>query len=137
MTLAIGIVHAVLAASAVVASLLAVMARTPARIRSRVSVSACIVVLQTIVGDAFYLPYLRSAKPVLLGLKSTGRSVADLFDVKEHLAFVVLATTLGAVLLVREEAKSTNVLRVLLGTAHGGTVLVAALGLACASIRTP
>jgi hypothetical protein len=136
-TIALTTLHAALGLAVIAASLFAVVARTPERIRRRISLMTAVVLFQTAIGDALYPRYLTSAKPVLQTLAAGSRSVADIFDVKEHLAFVVLVLTLGAFVLTRREPKPTTTVRVLVGSAHGASILVAALGLACASVRTP
>jgi hypothetical protein len=136
-TVALLVVHAVLGLTALVASVLGVQARTPARARWVASLLVGAVVLQTLAGDVLYPAYLRTAKPVLAALAAGSRSGADLFDVKEHLAFFALALTLGAFVQTRTDPKPTPLLRVLFGGAHAAIVLVATLGLAVASLRTP
>lgn len=137
MALLLLILHATLAAGAVVASVLGVQARTSDRARLMATILLATVTAQTVVGDVLYPIYLRSAKPTLRTFSDGARSVADVFDVKEHLAFFALVFSIGAFILTRKEPKPTIFLRVLFGGAHGAIVLVAALGLVVASIKTP
>jgi hypothetical protein len=137
MTFALLLLHGVLALGAVVVSVLGVQARSAERVRAMAALLLAVVVSQTVVGDVIYPLYLRTAKPVLRALTAGARSPAELFDVKEHLAFVALALALGAFVVSRTEPKPTLFVRVLLGGAHGAIVLVAVLGLAVASMRTP
>lgn len=137
MTVTLLVLHAILALTSVIASVLGVQARTPERVRSMASLLLASVVSQTLVGDVLYPIYLRNAKPALLALSAGSRSAADIFEVKEHLAFFALVLTVGAFALSRSEPKPTTFLRVLFSGAHGTIVLVATLGLVVASLRTP
>ncbi len=96
-----------------------------------------VVAAQTAVGDLLYPMYLRRAKPALRVLAAGSRSAADVFDVKEHLAFFALVLTIGVFALTRTEPKPTALVRVLFGSAHGAIVIVAVLGLVVASLKTP
>ena len=80
---------------------------------------------------------MRTTKPALRALSAGSRSVADVFEVKEHLAFLALVLALGAFVLSRRDPRATPLLRVLFGSAHGAIVLTATLGLVVASLRTP
>jgi hypothetical protein len=137
MTVALLIVHAILALTAATVSVLGVQARTPERVRSVGSWLLGAVGLQTAVGDVLYPIYLRTAKPALRALSAGSRSAADIFEVKEHLAFLALVLAIGAFVVSRSEPKPTIFVRVLFGGAHGAIVLVATLGLVVASLRTP
>jgi hypothetical protein len=137
MTTALLVLHAFLAITSAIASVLGVQARTPERVRSMASVLLASVSSQTVVGDVLYPIYLRSAKPALRAMSAGSRSVADLFEIKEHLAFFALVSTIGVFVITRREPKPTAVVRVLFGSAHGMIVIVATLGLALASVRTP
>ena len=88
-------------------------------------------------GRPLYTFYLKSTKPVLKDFASGGRSVADAFDVKEHLAFLALVMATGAFVLTRNRPKPTSLVRVLVSGAHGAVVLTAAIGLIVPSIKTP
>ncbi len=130
--------HGLLALTSIVASVLGVLARMPARARAMASYLLASVTLQTFVGDLLLYPlYLRSAKPVLQTLAGGSRSAADVFEIKEHLAFFVLALTIGVYVVTRREPKPTVFVRVLFGCTHGAIILVATLGLVVASLRTP
>jgi hypothetical protein len=137
MTVTLLLLHAILALTAVTVSVLGVQARSPERVRLMALLLLAAVVAQTTVGDVLYPMYLRTAKPALRALSAGARSAADLFEVKEHLAFFALVLSLGAFVLSRTEPKPTTLVRVLFGGAHGLIVLVATLGLAVASMRTP
>jgi hypothetical protein len=137
MTVAVLLLHTILAITAITVSVLGVQARSSERVRLMASLLLATVVSQTIVGDVLYPIYLRTAKPALRALSAGSRSVADLFDVKEHLAFFALALSVGVFAVSRTEPKPTTFVRVLFGGAHGIIVLVATLGLAVASMRTP
>jgi hypothetical protein len=127
-----------LAATVVVASVLAVQARSVERFRRSVSMLLAALVAQTLAGDLLYPTYLRRAKPILRALSAGSRSAADVFDVKEHLALLALVLTLGAFFAARGEGvKVGPFLRVLVGSAHGAIILVAALGLVVASLKQP
>ncbi len=92
---------------------------------------------QTTVGDVLYPIYLRTAKPTLRGFSAGSRSVADVFDVKEHLAFFALVLAIAAFVLTRTEPKPTPLLRVLFEYSRRGVILVAALGFVVWSIKAP
>ncbi len=126
-----------LAAIAVVTSVLGASARTAARARSLASALCAAVVAQTIVGDVIYPAYLERAKPVLKTLAAGSRSLAEAFDVKEHLAFLALAGALGVFVLTRTAPKPTALVRTLFGCTHAAIVVVAILGIVVASVKTP
>jgi hypothetical protein len=131
------VVHTVLAGAAIVVSILGVQSRTAARARRMATALFATVAVQSLVGDVLYPIYLSRAKPLLVRLEAGSRSVADVFDVKEHLAFFALVFSIGVFVLTRTEPKPTTFHRLLFGCAHGAIVLVAALGLVVASVRTP
>jgi hypothetical protein len=137
MTIALLIGHGVLAALAIVISILGVQTRVPERARKLATWLLVVVGLQTALGDVLYPIYVVHAKPVLATLHAGARSVADLFDVKEHLAFFALVFTLSVFVLSRSQRRTGPLLRVLFGCAHGSIVLVAVLGLAVASVKLP
>jgi hypothetical protein len=137
MTALLLVVHAALALSAITISILGVQARRSDRSRSLAAWLLAVVGTQTIVGDVLYPTYLRTAKPALRMLTAGARSAADIFEVKEHLAFVALACAIGAFVITRTEPKPDALVRVLFGSAHGAIVLVAVLGLVVASLRLP
>ncbi len=137
MTILLLLVHATLALSAITVSVLGVQARRSDRSRSLAGWLLGIVAAQTLVGDVIYPIYLRTAKPALRAMAAGARSAADIFEVKEHLAFIALACALGAFVITRTEPKPDTFLRVLFGSAHGAIVLVAVLGLVVASLRLP
>jgi hypothetical protein len=137
MTTVLLTLHGLLALVAVTVSVLAVQARTPERVRATASFLLGALGAQTVVGDVLYPLYLRTAKPALRALSAGSRSVAEVFEIKEHLAFVALVLALGAFVVSRREPKPTALLRVLFGGAHGAIVLTATLGLVVASLRTP
>ena len=137
MSTVLRIFHVALAAAAVIVSMLGVQARTAARARRAATALLVTVVAQTFVGDFLYPLYLEHTKPRLQMLASGARSVADVFDVKEHLAFFTLVLAIGAFSLTRTDSKPGPLLRVMFGCAHGGIILVAALGLVVASIGAP
>jgi ABC-type sulfate transport system permease component len=101
------------------------------------SALAAIVIAQTVVGNVLYPHYLRNAKPTLQALAAGARSAADVFEVKEHLAFVALVLALGAFAATRRDPRPTVFVRSLFGAAHGAILLVAVLGLVVASLKTP
>jgi len=130
--------HGGLALLLVVVSVLAVQARTTERLKRTTSVLLALVLAQTVVGDVLYPIYLRAAKPSLRVLEAGSRSVADVFEVKEHLAFFALVLALGACLVARQgRAQPGPLVRVLVAGAHAAIVLVATLGLVVASMRLP
>jgi hypothetical protein len=129
--------HAALATTAIIASVLGVQARTPERVRSMGAWLLGAVGAQVAVGGVLYPTYLRTAKPALAGLSAGSRSASEIFEVKEHLAFVALVLALGAFVVSRSEPKPTPFVRLLFGGAHGAIVIVATLGLVVASLRTP
>lgn len=137
MTSILLVVHGTLALSALVASILGVQARTPERARQAATWLLATVGSQTVIGDVLYPAYLQPVKPVLQAMSAGGRSAADIFEVKEHLAFLALVTAIGAFVITRREARPTPFVRVLFGGAHAAIVLVATLGLVVASLRTP
>jgi hypothetical protein len=137
MTVALLALHACLALAALTTSVLGVQARSPERARAMASLLLTSVGVQTVVGDVLYPMYLRNAKPALRALSAGSRSVADVFEVKEHLAFLALVLALGAFVVTRTEPKPTTFLRALFGGAHGAIALTATLGLVIASLRTP
>lgn len=136
-TVALLVTHATLALAAITASILGVVARTPARLRRMATWLFGAVVAQTLVGDVLYPFYLREAKPVLAKLSAGSRSVADVFDVKEHLAFFALVLAVGVFVLTRREPRATPFVRMLFGCAHGAVIVVAILGAVVASVATP
>lgn len=131
------VLHGALGLTAVVVSVLGVQARRSDRTRRLAGLLAAVVGAQVSVGAVLYPFYLRSAKPVLAGLVAGGRSAADIFEVKEHLAFVALACALGAFVITRNEPKPDLFVRTLFGCAHGAIIVVAVLGLVVASLRLP
>jgi hypothetical protein len=137
MTTALLILHALLGTAAIVVSLLGVQARAPEKTRSLASVLLGVVALQTVAGDVLYPIYLRTAKPALRALSAGSRTAAEIFEVKEHLAFLALVFVIGAFVLTRTEPRPNPLLRVLFGCAHGTIIVVAVLGLVVASLRTP
>lgn len=137
MTLLLLAVHAALGFTAVTVSILGVVTKTPARMRTMATWLFITVVTQTLVGDVLYPIYLRDVKPILATLSAGSRSVADIFDVKEHLAFFALVLAIGVFVLTRTEPRPTPFLRTLFGCAHGAVVVVGVLGLVVASVGTP
>lgn len=137
MSTALLTVHATLAATAIIVSVLGVQARSVARARRAATALLATVIAQTFVGDFLYPLYLQHTKPRLQMLAAGSRSVADAFDVKEHLAFFTLVLAIGAFALTRVDPKPGPLSRTLFGCAHGSIILVAALGLVVASIGTP
>jgi hypothetical protein len=138
MTHTLLLAHGLLAAAVVIASVFAVQARSLERFRRYVSILLATLVAQTLAGDVLYPTYLRNAKPVLRAHSAGSRTAADVFDVKEHLAFLALVLTFGAFFGARGEGvKVGPFLRTLVGSAHGAIVLVAALGLVVASLKQP
>ena len=137
MTFFLLVAHAALGVAAITISILCVQARTATRARALSTWLLGVVAAQTVVGDVLYPAYIVRAKPLLKALAAGSRSVADVFEVKEHLAFFVLVFALGAFVLARREPKPTALLRVLFGCAHGLIILVAVLGLVVASVKMP
>ncbi len=137
MTSILLVAHTVLATASVTVSVLGVQAKTSARSRLVAGWLFAAVAAQTVVGALLYPVYLRRTKPVLRQLVAGARSVADVFDVKEHLAFVALTLTIGVFVLTRAEPKPSPLVRVLFGSAHAAIVVVAVLGLVVASLRAP
>ena len=129
--------HALLALTALTVSVLGVQARSPERARAMANWLLLVVASQTALGYVIYPFYLRSAKPALRALSAGARSAADIFEVKEHLAFIALVLAIGAFAVTRREPRPTPFVRVLFGGAHAAIVLVATLGLVVASLRTP
>ena len=131
------LLHGALGLSAVVVSVLCVQARRSDRTQRLGAWLVAVVGAQVSVGAVLYPFYLRRAKPALLGLVAGGRSAADIFEVKEHLAFIALACALGAYVVTRSEPKPDLFVRTLFGCAHGAIIIVAVLGLVVASLRLP
>ena len=122
---------------AVVTSVLGAAARSAARVRVLSSALCAAVVAQTMVGDVLYPAYIEHAKPVLETLSAGSRSLADAFEVKEHLAFFALASALGLFVLTRTASKPTALVRTLFACTHAAIILAAVLGLVVASVKTP
>jgi hypothetical protein len=131
------IFHATLALVTIVVSVLGVQARTATRARAVSTALLVVVGAQTVAGDLLYPIYITHAKPTLKALAAGSRSVAEVFEVKEHLAFFALVFTIGAFVLTRGEPKPTPLLRLLFGCVHGVVVVVTVLGLVVASVKTP
>lgn len=129
--------HAFFALVAITVSILGVQARTPERARTMGLWLFAAVGAQTVLGDFLYPFYLRSVKPVLGAMVAGRRSAAEIFEVKEHLAFFALVLATAAFAVTRSEPRPTPFVRVLFGGAHAAIVLVATLGLVVASLRTP
>lgn len=131
------VLHGGAALALVVVSVLAVQARSAERLKRLSSILFALVVTQTIAGDVLYPLYLRTAKPALRALEAGGRTPADLFEVKEHLAFFALVLAIGAFVSTRSAANPGPLPRTLVAGTHAAIVTVAILGLAVASLRLP
>ena len=138
MTTLLLVAHGGLAAALVIVSVFTVRARSAERLRKTTSLLLCLLAAQTVLGYVLYPLYLREVKPALHALNAGARSVADIFEVKEHLAFFALAMTLGAFYAARDEVGEAGpIVRVLVAGAHAAIVIVVTLGLVVASMRLP
>ncbi len=135
MTTTILTLHAVLGILSVVTSVFAVKSRAPAALRRWTGRLFFVLCAQEALGDALYPTYLRVAKPALVLLTTGSRSAADLFDVKEHLAFFALVLGAGAAVAARDSAGP--IARTLTTLTHATIVLTATLGLAVSSLKLP
>jgi hypothetical protein len=131
------VIHATLAGTAITISIIGVVTKASERIRRLASLLFVTVIMQTVVGDVIYPIYLARTKPVLVTLNAGSRSIADIFDVKEHLAFFALVLVIGLFALTRASAKPTPLVRTIFGCVHGCIVLTAVLGAVVASVRMP
>ena len=131
------VIHATLACAAITLSILGVVTKTTERIRRLAGCLFAAVGLQTLIGDVIYPFYLVRTKPILVTLHAGSRSVADIFDVKEHFAFFALVLVIGLFAITRASAKPTSLVRTIFGCAHGCIVIVTVLGAVVASMRMP
>jgi len=131
------VAHGLLAFAALVVSILGVRARVADQARRFGTALFTVVATQSLLGYVMYPRYVASAKPALQALSTGARSVADVFEVKEHLAFCALVLTIGAFIVSRSPDKPGALSRVLFGGAHATIVIVVVLGLVAASIKMP